>query len=124
VNDRLLTLLAGPRAIDLFGLDDHGVFGRLVRASSWSETRAVLAMIPARRRRLTLVAAGSLPPLSLLDDLASDLERLVIVPDIWLAALPRRQPRLRARHAARLAALHLDEPIHTVTVFRDDDLPF
>lgn len=124
MNDGLLTLLARPRAIDLFGLDDHGLFGRLARASSWSETRAVLAMLPARRRRLTLVAAGSLPPPSLLDDLASDLERLVLVPDNWLAALPHQQARLRARQAARLAALHLDAPIHTVTVFRDDDLPF
>jgi len=124
VNDRLLTLLAGPRRIDIFGLDDRGVFGRLVRASSWAETRAVLAMIPARRRRLSLVAAGSLPQPSLLDGLASNLESLVLVPDNWLAALPRHQPRLRARYAARLAALHLDEPIHTVTVFRDDDLPF
>jgi hypothetical protein len=124
VNDGLLTLLAGPRHIDLFGLDDHGVFGRLARASSWSETRAVFAMLPARCRRLTLVAAGSLPPPSLLDGLASDLESLVLVPDNWLAALPRQQASLRARHAARLAALHLDEPIHTVTVLRDDDLPF
>jgi hypothetical protein len=124
VNDRLITLLAGPRRIDLFGLDDRGLFGPLARASSWSETRAVLAMLPASRRRLTLVAAGLLPPPSLLDGFASDLDRLVLVPDNWLAALPRRQPRLRARHAARLAALHLDKPIHTVTVFRDDDLPF
>ncbi len=124
MNDRLLTLLATPRRIDLFGLDDHGLFGRLARASSWSETRAILAMLPARRRRLTLVAVGQLPPPSLLDGLASDLDRLVLVPDNWLAALPRQQPGLRARHAARLASLHLDEPIHTVTVFRDDDLPF
>ena len=124
MNDGLLTLLAGPRRIDLFGLDDHGVFGRLARSSSWSETRAVLAMLPACRRRLTLVAAGQLPPPSLLDGLASDLNRLVLVPDNWLAALPRQQTRLRARHAARLAALHLDEPIHTVTLFRHDDLPF
>jgi hypothetical protein len=124
VNDGLLTLLAGPRRIDLFGLDDHGLFGRLARATSWPETRAVLAMLPARRRRLTLVAAGSLPPQSLLDGLVSDLGRLVLIPDNWLAALPRQQPMLRARHAARLAALHLDEPIHTVTVFRHDDLPF
>lgn len=124
MNDGLLTLLATSGHVDLFGLDEHGLFGRLARASSWSETRAVLAMIPARRRRLTLVAAGSLPPPSLLDGLASDLDRLVLVPDSWLAALPRHQPRLRARHAARLAALHLDEPIHTVSVFRDDRLPF
>ena len=123
MNDGLLTLLATSGHVDLFGLDDHGLFGRLARASSWSETRAVLAMIPARRR-LTLVAAGSLPPPSLLDGLASDLDRLVLVPDNWLAALPRHQPRLRARHAARLAALHLDEPIHTVSVFHDDDPPF
>lgn len=124
MNDSLLTLLAGHHAIDLFGLDDRGLFGRLARASSWSETRAILAMLPACRRRLTLVAAGSLPPPSLLDDLASNIESLVLVPDNWLAALPRRQARLRARHAARLAALHLDEPIHTVTVLRNDDLPF
>jgi hypothetical protein len=124
LNDGLLTLLAGPRAIDLFGLDDRGLFGRLARASSWSETRAVLAMLPACRRRLTLVAAGSLPPPSLLNGLAADLERLVLVPDSWLASLPPRPARLRARHAARLALLHLDEPIHTVTVFCDDDLPF
>lgn len=124
MNDSLLTLLAGPRHIDLFGLDDHGLFGRIVRASSWSETRAVLVMLPARRRRLTLVAAGQLPPPSFLDGLASDLNRLVLVPDNWLAALPRQQARLRASHAARLAALHLHQPIHTVTVFRDDDLPF
>jgi hypothetical protein len=124
VNASLLTLLATPRRIDLFGLDDRGLFGRLARASSWSETRAILAMLPACRRRLTLVAAGELPPPSLLDGLASDLERLVLVPGNWLAALPRHQPRLRARHAARLAALHLDEPIHTVTVLRHDDLPF
>lgn len=124
MNDGLLTLLAGPRRIDLFGLDDHGLFGRLARASSWSETRAIFAMLPTCRRRITLVAAGQLPPPSLLDGLTPDLDRLVFVPDNWLAALPRRQPRLRARHAARLAALHLDEPIHTVTVFRDEDLPF
>jgi len=122
VNDPLLTLLASPRRIDLFGLDDRGLFGRLARASSWSETRAILAMLPTRRRRLTLVAAGELPPHSLLDGLA--LDRLVLVPDNWLAGLPPHQPRLRARHAARLAALHLDEPINTVTVFDDDDLPF
>ena len=124
MNDRLFTLLARPDRIDLFGLDDRGLFGRLARASSWSQTRAVLAMLPASRRRLTLVAAGSLPPPSLLDGLASDLDRLVLVPGNWLAALPPQQARLRARHAARLAALHLDKPIHTVTVFRDDDLPF
>jgi hypothetical protein len=122
VNDPLLTLLASPRRIDLFGLDDRGLFGRLARASSWSETRAILAMLPTRRRRLTLVAAGELPPHSLLDGLA--LDRLVLVPDNWLAGLPPHQPRLRARHAARLAALHLDEPINTVTVLDDDDLPF
>ena len=122
MNDGLLTLLATPRRIDLFGLDDRGLFGRLARASSWSETRAILAMLPTRRRRLTLVAAGELPPHSLLDGLA--LDRLVLVPDNWLAGLPPHQPRLRARHAARLAALHLDEPINTVTVFDDDDLPF
>lgn len=122
MNDPLLTLLASPRRIDLFGLDDRGLFGRLARASSWSETRAILAMLPTRRRRLTLVAAGELPPHSLLDGLA--LDRLVLVPDNWLAGLPPHQPRLRARHAARLAKLHLDEPIHTVTAFRDDDLPF
>ncbi len=122
MNDPLLTLLASPRRIDLFGLDDRGLFGRLARASSWSETRAILAMLPTRRRRLTLVAAGELPPHSLLDGLA--LDRLVLVPDNWLAGLPPHQPRLRARHAARLAALHLDEPINTVTVFDDDDLPF
>jgi hypothetical protein len=124
LNDGLFTLLAGPRRIDLFGLDDHGLFGRLARASSWSETRAVFAMLPACRRRVTLVAAGELPPPSLLDDLAAHIECLVLVPNNWLAALPRHQPRLRARHAARLAALHLHEPIHTVTVLRDDDLPF
>lgn len=124
MNDRLLTLLAGPRRIDLFGLDDHGLFGRLARASSWSETRAIFALLPGSRRRLTLVAAGSLPPSSLLDDLAADLESLVLVPNNWLVGLPPHQPRLRARHAARLAVLHLDQPIHTVTVFRDDDLPF
>jgi hypothetical protein len=124
VNDGLFTLLAGPRRIDLFGLDDHGLFGRLARASSWSETRAIFAMLPACRRRITLVAAGELPPPSLLDGLAFDLDRLVLVPNSWLAGLPRHQPRLRARHAAHLAALHLHEPIHTVTVFRDDDLPF
>lgn len=124
MNDRLLTLLAGPRAIDLYGLDDQGLFGRLARASSWSETRAILAMLPTCRRRLTLVAAGSLPPPSLLGDLASDLERLVLVPDNWLAMLPLKQARLRARHAARLAVLHINQPIHTVSVFRDDDLPF
>lgn len=122
MNDLLLTLLASPRRIDLFGLDDRGLFGRLARASSWSETRAILAMLPTRRRRLTLVAAGELPPHSLLDGLA--LDRLVLVPDNWLAGLPPHQPRLRARHAARLAALHLDEPINTVTVLDDDDLPF
>ena len=122
MKDGLLTLLATPRRIDLFGLDDRGLFGRLARASSWSETRAILAMLPTRRRRLTLVAAGELPPHSLLDGLA--LDRLVLVPDNWLAGLPPHQPRLRARHAARLAALHLDEPINTVTVFDDDDLPF
>lgn len=122
MNAPLLTLLASPRRIDLFGLDDRGLFGRLARASSWSETRAILAMLPTRRRRLTLVAAGELPPHSLLDGLA--LDRLVLVPDNWLAGLPPHQPRLRARHAARLAALHLDEPINTVTVFDDDDLPF
>ena len=124
MNDGLLTLLATPRRIDLFGLDDRGLFARLARAGSWSETRAILAMLPARRRRLTLVAAGELPPTSLLHALASDLDRLVLVPDNWLAQLPRHQPTLRARLAARLAALHLDEPIHTVTVFRDDALPF
>ena len=124
MKDGLLTLLATPRRIDLFGLDDRGLFARLARAGSWSETRAILAMLPAPHRRLTLVAAGELPPPSLLDGLASDLDSLVLVPDNWLAALPRQQPRLRARHAARLAELHLDEPIHTVTVFRDDDLPF
>ena len=86
------------------------------------ESRAILAMLPAPHRRLTLVAAGELPPHSLLDGLA--LDRLVLVPDNWLAGLPPHQPRLRARHAARLAALHLDEPINTVTVFDDDDLPF
>ena len=122
MNDPLLTLLASPRRIDLFGLDDRGLFGRLARASSWSETRAILAMLPTRRRRLTLVAAGELPPHSLLDGLA--LDRLVLVPDNWLAGLPPHQPRLRARHAARLAALHLDEHINTVTVLDDDDLPF
>ena len=122
MNAPLLTLLASPRRIDFFGLDDRGLFGRLARASSWSETRAILAMLPTRRRRLTLVAAGELPPHSLLDGLA--LDRLVLVPDNWLAGLPPHQPRLRARHAARLAALHLDEPINTVTVFDDDDLPF
>ena len=122
MNDPLLTLLASPRRIDLFGLDDRGLFARLARASSWSETRAILAMLPTRRRRLTLVAAGELPPHSLLDGLA--LDRLVLVPDNWLAGLPPHQPRLRARHAARLAALHLDQPINTVTVFDDDDLPF
>ena len=122
MNDPLLTLLASPRRIDLFGLDDRGLFGRLARASSWSETRAILAMLPTRRRRLTLVAAGELPPHSLLDGLA--LDRLELVPDNWLAGLPPHQPRLRARHAARLAALHLDEPINTVTVLDDDDLPF
>lgn len=122
MNAPLLTLLASPRRIDLFGLDDRGLFGRLARASSWSETRAILAMLPTRRRRLTLVAAGELPPHSLLDGLA--LDRLVLVPDNWLAGLPPHQPRLRARHAARLAALHLDEPINTVTVLDDDDLPF
>lgn len=124
MNDGLLTLLPGPRHVDLFGLDDHGVFGRLARASSWPETRAILAMLPDCRRRLTLVAAGSLPPPSLLDDLASHLESLVLVPDTWLSALPRQQASLRARHATRLAVLHLDEPIHTVTVFHDDSLPF
>ena len=122
MKDGLLTLLATPRRIDLFGLDDRGLFGRLARASSWSETRAILAMLPTRRRRLTLVATGELPPHSLLDGLA--LDRLVLVPDNWLAGLPPHQPRLRARHAARLAALHLDEPINTVTVLDDDDLPF
>ncbi len=70
------------------------------------------------------MTAGELPPPTLLDGLASDLDSLVLVPDNWLAELPRQQPTLCARHAARLAALHLDEPIHTVTVFRDDDLPF
>lgn len=124
MNDSLLTLLATPRRIDLFGLDDRGLFGRLARASSWSETRAILTMLPACRRRLTLVAAGELPPPSLLDGLASDLDSLVFVPDNWLAAFPRQQARLRARHAARVAALHLDEPIHTITVLRNDDLPF
>lgn len=124
MKDGLLTLLATPRRIDLFGLDDRGLFGRLARASSWSETRAILAMLPACRRRLTLVAAGELPPPSLLDGLASDLDSLVLVPANWLAALPRRRTRLRALQAARLAELHLDEPIHTVTVFSDHDLPF
>ena len=124
MNDGLLTLLATPRRIDLFGLDDRGLFGRLARASSWSETRAILSMLPACHRRLTLVAAGELPPPSLLHGLASDLDSLVLVPDNWLAALAPQQASLRARHAARLAALHLHEPIHTVTVFRDDALPF
>ena len=124
MNDCLLTLLASPGRIDLFGLDDRGLFARLARASSWSETRAILAMLPAARPRLTLVAAGHLPPPSLLDGLASGLDSLVLVPDTWLAALPRHQPGRRARHAARLAELHLHEPIHNVTVFRDDDLPF
>ena len=46
MNDGLLTLLAGPRRIDLFGLDDHGLFRRLAPASPWSDTRAIFAMPP------------------------------------------------------------------------------
>jgi hypothetical protein len=46
-------------------------------------------MLQACRRRLTLVAAGELPPSSLLDGLASDLDTLVFVPTTG-------SPRLRA----------------------------
>ena len=92
-----------------------------------SPFRSFGSSVFAAQRRRSVSSPGSTrasPPPSLLDGLAADLERLVLVPGNWLASLPPRPASLRARHAARLAALHLDQPIHTVTVFRDDDLPF
>ena len=121
--DALLTVLAGPRHIDFFGLDDYGQFDRLARASSWSEARAVLDLLPGHRR-FTLVAAGSPPPPWLLHNLAPRVDRLVLVPEAWLAGLSRRRPGLRARRAARLAAAHIVDPIETVQVLPDDALPF
>ena len=53
--------------------------------------------------RITLIADGSLLWASLRDGLASSLDRLVLVPNNWLAALPRRQTTQRGRHAVRLA---------------------
>lgn len=119
----LVTLLAEPRHIDVFGRDDHDQFVRLARAFSWPEARAVLALLPSRRT-FTLVAAGSPPPPSLLCALAPAVGRLVLVPDRWLAGLSHRRPWLRARRAARLAAVHIAHPIVTVTPVRDDDVPF
>jgi len=123
VTDDLVTLLAGPRHIDLFGRDDQEQFVRLARAFSWSEASAVFNLLPSRRS-FTLVAAGSPPPPSLLCALAPDVERLVLVPDRWLRGLPRRRPWLRARRAAHLAAVHLANPIVTVNLLPDDDVPF
>jgi hypothetical protein len=123
VTAELVTLLAGPSHIDVFGRDDHEPFVRLARAFSWSEARAVLNLLPSRRN-LTLVAAGSPPPPSLLCTLAPHIDRLVLVPHRWLAALPRRRAWLRARRAARLATIHLANPIVTVTILSEDEVPF
>ena len=130
MNDPLLTLLASPRRIDLFGLDDRGLFAHLARASFRLEAHAILATLPARHRRPTLVADGELSPPSLLHGLASDLDSLVLVPDSRLANIPHHQPRLRARHAAPatpLASLrfistspHTPSPSSATTISRCD----
>lgn len=123
MTDELVTVVAGPTHIDIFGRDDHHQFVHMARAFSWSEARSVFSLLHYRRS-FTLVAAGPPPPPSLLCALAPCLHRLVLVPDRWLNGLPRRRPWLRARRAARLARVHLANPIVTVTPLRDDDVPF
>lgn len=124
MNDRFFTVLPGPSYVDIFGLDDLGLFTRLARALSWPEVRAIFHLLPAYRRHFTLVVAGTRPPESFLRALADSLDNLVFVPDTWLAGIPRRRARLRARRAARLAAAHLFAPIQTVHTLPDDDMPF
>ena len=123
MSDELVTVVAGPSHLDLFGRDDHDHLVHLARAFSWSEARGVFSLLPYRRS-FTLVAAGPPPPPSLLHALVPRVHRLVLVPDRWLSGLPRRRPWLRARTAARLAALHLANPIVTVTILPDDNVPF
>jgi hypothetical protein len=124
VNDRLLTLVERPSHLDVYGLDDDGRFARLARALSWAGARGLFGTLPSYRRHFTLVATGSLPPEPFLRTLGPDLERLVFVPDPWLSGISRHRPRLRARHAARLALAHLSDPIQSRDVFTDYDVPF
>ncbi len=124
MNDRLFTLVERPSRLDVFGLDDDGRFARLARANSWTGARGLFGTLPTYRRHFTLVATGSQPPEPFLRTLGPDLDRLVFVPDPWLAGIPRRRSRTRARLAARLALAHLAAPIQSRDVFADYDIPF
>jgi hypothetical protein len=124
MNDRLFTLVERPSRLDLYGLDDDGRFARLARAHSWAGARGLFGTLPSYCRHFTLVATGFQPPEPFLRALGPDLDRLVFVPDPWLAGIPRHRARLRARRAARLALAHLSDPIHSRDVFADYDVPF
>jgi len=122
VNDRFFTLVQSPTHLDVYGLDDDGIFARLARTRSWAEASATFGTLPSsRHRHLTLVGAGSRPPESFLHALRPDVDRLVFVPDLWLANLPQNRPDSRARRAARFALAHLFAPIHSRDVFSDYD---
>jgi len=50
---------------------------------------------------------------------------LLVVPDVWLSHIPKRDTARRARTAARLVAAHLLDPIQMrISPSADDDIPF
>jgi hypothetical protein len=122
--DPLFTLVERPSRLDVYGLDDDGLFTRLARARSWTAARCVLGSLSAHSRHFTLVATGTQPPEPFLRALGSHLDQLILVPEPWLSGIPRHFARRRARHAARLALAHLVAPIQSRDVFSDYDVPF
>jgi hypothetical protein len=114
VTPRLLVLVPnGRRSLPLYALNSRGSFAQISHPTSWQTALQQIRLYAALYPPLTVVVAGDTPfPDDRIHNALHPLvDALVLIPDPWLADIPTRPEKQRARRAARLAAAHLKQRI-------------